>query len=185
MSEFKVATRYAKSLIDVAEEQNLLEPIKEDMASFVRTLKANPLLNAVVSNPIVSPSKKVDILDAIFAGKVQPATLDFFKIMVNKMRSEILFETAQEFAEQYNKKKNIVKAVIVSAVPLSESNRKIAMETVEKVTSGKVLLEEKIDPDLIGGFILTVGDRQFDTSISSTLNKLKKEFARKSAAELV
>ncbi|MVN20312.1 ATP synthase F1 subunit delta [Mucilaginibacter arboris] len=185
MSEFKVATRYAKSLIDLAEEQNLLEEIKTDMALFVQALKSNSTLNAVLRNPIVSPLKKVAILVAIFSGKVQPATLEFFKIMVNKMRSEILFETAKEFVEQYNLKKNIVKAVIVSAVPLSESNRNEAMEVVRKATAGEVLLEEKIDPKLIGGFILTVGDRQFDTSISSTLSKLKKDFDQKSVTELV
>ncbi len=184
MSEFKVATRYAKSLIDLAEEQNLLEQIQADMVLFVQTLKANGLLNAVLRNPIVSPSKKTVILVDVFSGKVQPATLSFFKIMVDKMRSEILFETAKEFVEQYNQKKHIVKAVIVSAVPLSESNRLEAMEMVKQATAGEVILEEKVNPELIGGFILTVGDRQFDTSISSTLSKLKKEFDQKSAAEL-
>ncbi len=185
MSEFKVATRYAKSLIDLAEEQHLLEEIKNDMALFVQTLKANSLLIAVLRNPIVSSSKKAAILVAIFSGKVQAATLEFFKIMVNKMRSEILYETAKEFVEQYDQKKHIVKAVIVSAVPLSESNRKEAMETVKNAKGGEVILEEKVDPELIGGFILTVGDRQFDTSISNSLNKIKKEFDQKSAAELV
>ena len=185
MSEFKVATRYAKSLIDLAEEQNLLEQIKNDMSLFVQTLRANSLLAAVLRNPIVSPSKKSVILNQVFTGKVQPATIAFFKIMVDKMRSEILFETAKEFVEQYNLKKHIVKAVIVSAVPLSESNRMEAMAEVKAATAGEVLLEEKVDPSLIGGFILTVGDRQFDTSISSTLSKLKKEFEHKSAAELV
>jgi F-type H+-transporting ATPase subunit delta len=185
MSEFKVATRYAKSLIDLAEEQNLLEEIKTDMVLFVQTLKANGTLNAVLRNPIVSPQKKAIILAAIFTGKVQAATLSFLKIMVDKMRSEILYDTAKEFVEQYNLKKHIVKAVIVSAVPLSEINRAEAMEIVKKATAGEVLLEEKVDPKLIGGFILTVGDRQFDTSISSTLNKLRKGFDKKTAAELV
>lgn len=185
MSEFRVATRYAKSLIDLSEEQNLLEEIKNDMALFVKTLKANALLAAVLRNPIISPLKKVNILADVFSGKVQPITLDFFKVMVNKMRSEVLFETAKEFVEQYNFKKHIVKASIVSAVPLSESNRKEAMEIVKKARGGEIVLEEKVDPDLIGGFVLTIGDKQFDTSISNTLSKLKEEFSQKSAAELV
>lgn len=185
MSEFRVATRYAKSLIDLSEEQNLLEEIKDDMALFVKTLKANSLLSAVLRNPIVSLSKKANILVEIFSGKVQPVTLDFFKIMVNKMRSEILFETAKEFIAQYNFKKHILKASIVSAVPLSESNRKEAMEIVKKARGGKIVLEEKVDPELIGGFVLTIGDRQFDTSIANTLSKIKEEFSHKSAAELV
>lgn len=184
MSDFKVATRYAKSLLNLAEEQNLLEEIKADMTLFVQTLRANSTLNAVLRNPIVSPIKKTAILLAVFTTKVQPVTLAFFKIIVDKMRSEILFETAKEFIEQYNQKKNIVKAVIVSAVVLSESNREEVMDVVKKATAGEVILEEKIDPKLIGGFILTVGDRQFDTSILNTLSKLKKVFEQKSVAEL-
>ncbi|MGI4021274.1 MAG: ATP synthase F1 subunit delta [Janthinobacterium lividum] len=185
MSEFKVATRYAKSLIDLAEEQHLLEEINADMVLFVKTLKANSLLNAVLRNPIISPLKKIDILNAIFTGKVQPDTLGFFKIMVDKMRSGILFETAKEFVEQYDQKKHIVKVLIVSALPLSESNRAEAIEAVKKATGGDVVLEEKVDPALIGGFIITIGDRQFDSSISNALNKLKKTFGQQSIAELV
>lgn len=185
MSEFKVATRYAKSLIDLAEEQHLLEEINTDMALFVKTLKASSLLQAVLRNPIISPLKKIDILNAIFTGKVQPDTLGFFKIMVDKMRSGILFETAKEFVEQYDQKKHIVKAVIVSASALSESNRAEVVEAVKKATGGEVVLEEKVDPDLIGGFIITIGDRQFDSSISNTLNKLKRAFDNQSIADLV
>lgn len=184
MSEYKVATRYAKSLIDLAEEQNQLEAIKADMVLFVQTLRINTTLSAVLRNPIVSPSKKVSILSAVFTGKVQPVTLGFLNIMVTKMRSEILYDTAKEFVEQYNFKKHIVKAVIVSAVPLSDINRADVIAVIDKATNGTAILEEKVDPKLIGGFILTVGDRQFDTSISNTLNKLKKDFAQKTAAEL-
>ncbi|MGI4749594.1 MAG: ATP synthase F1 subunit delta [Janthinobacterium lividum] len=185
MSEYKVATRYAKSLIDLAIEQNQLEDIMADMVLFVQTLRVNSTLNAVLRNPIVSPSKKAIILADIFTGKVQPATLGFFKIMVAKMRSEILYDTAKEFVEQYNLKKNIVKAVVVSAVPLSDSNRADVFAIIKKATDGNTVLEEKVNPNLIGGFILTVGDRQFDTSISSTLNKLKKDFDQKPTAQLV
>ena len=184
MSEYKVATRYAKSLIDLATEQNKLEEIKADMVLFVQTLRANSTLNAVLRNPIISPSKKGIILADIFTGKVQEATLGFFKIMVAKMRSEILFDTAKEFIEQYNLRKNIVKAVVVSAVPLSEVNRAEVVVIIKKATEGTAVLEEKVDPALIGGFILTVGDRQFDTSIASTLNKLKKGFDQKAVAQL-
>jgi F-type H+-transporting ATPase subunit delta len=184
MSEFKVATRYAKSLIDLAVEQNMLEPIRSDMVLFVQTLRANSTLAAVLRNPIVSPSKKVAILTAVFADKMQPATLGFMKIMVNKMRSEILYETGKEFVEQYNTLKHIVKASVVSAVPLSEDNRAEVVKLVKDAAGEEVILEEKVDPKLIGGFILTVGDRQFDTSISGTLAKLKKEFEQKTAAEL-
>jgi len=179
MSELTVGSRYAKSLIDLAIEQNSLEEVKNDMDLFVHTLKANHELQTVLSNPIISHDKKLKILDAVFADKVGKATIGFFKIMVNKSRGEVLFYTAQEFVNQYNLKKNIVKARIVSAVQLSEANKKMVADLVkaEIGTDCSIILETKVDPALIGGFILTVGDRQIDDSIANSLKKLRNEFA--------
>jgi F-type H+-transporting ATPase subunit delta len=179
MSEITVASRYAKSLIDLAEEQNALEAIKLDMNFFVKTLKENTQLQAVLRNPIISHDKKLKILLAIFAGKVSPVTDAFFKIMVNKSRSEILYATAQEFVNLYNLKKNIVNATVVSAAPLSEANKQQIIDEVKSLTSGEVVLHDTVNAGLIGGFVLTVGDRQIDTSVATSLQKLKKEFAQK------
>jgi F-type H+-transporting ATPase subunit delta len=179
MSEITVASRYAKSLIDLAEEQNALEAIKLNMNFFVKTLKENTQLQAVLRNPIISHDKKLKILLAIFAGKVSPVTEAFFKIMVNKSRSEILYATAQEFVSLYNLKKNIVNATVVSAAPLSEANKQQIIDEVKSLTSGEVVLHDTVNAGLIGGFVLTVGDRQIDTSVATSLQKLKKEFAQK------
>jgi F-type H+-transporting ATPase subunit delta len=179
MSELTVGSRYAKSLIDLAIEQKSLEEVRGDMELFVQTLKANHELQSVLSNPIISHDKKIKILDAIFAGKVGKATIGFFKIMINKSRGEVLYYTGQEFINQYNLKKNIVKAKITSAVELSEANKKTVTDLVKAEVGGNcsIILETKVDPTLIGGFILTVGDRQIDNSIANSLKKLKNEFA--------
>ncbi len=178
MSEITVAIRYAKSLIDLAVEQKALEAINADMEFFVRTIKANSELNAVLVNPIIYHDKKIQILDAIFGGKVSPVTIAFFKLMVNKNRAEVLYPAAQEFINQYDVINNIIKATVVSAAELSEANKKTIVAEIEASTKGTVKLTAKVDPALIGGFILTVGDRQVDTSISSSLTKLKKEFSQ-------
>jgi F-type H+-transporting ATPase subunit delta len=179
MSELTVASRYAKSLIDLAQEQNALEAIKLDMNFFVKTLKENTQLQAVLRNPIISHDKKLKILLAIFSGKVSPVTDAFFQIMVNKSRSEILYATAKEFVNQYNLKNNIINARVVSAAPLSQANKQHIIDEVTSLTSGQVVLHDTVDAGLIGGFVLTVGDRQIDTSVSTSLQKLKKEFAQK------
>lgn len=178
MSELTVATRYAKSLIDLAEEQNNLEAVKADMTFFVQTLKANTQLQAVLRNPIVAHDKKVKILEGIFSGKVTQATLSFFRVMINKSRGDLLYPTAQEFVNQYDVKKNITTASVVSATPLSDANRAQIVDEVKRVAGGEVILNEKVDPALIGGFILTVGDRQVDTSVSGSLKRLKKDLAQ-------
>ncbi len=176
MSEIQVASRYAKSLIDLAGEQNAVEAIRKDIELFLETCRENPQLQAILKNPIISLDKKANILDGLFAGKVHEMILSYFKIVIRKGRSEILFATAKEFISQYNVLKNVVKATVTSASPLSQENIQQIEEVVKQSTKGEVILTSIVDPKLIGGFILKVGDKQFDTSISSKLNKLKKEF---------
>jgi len=179
MSELTVATRYAKSLIDLAQEQKTLEPVKEDMALFVKTLKASTELQAVLRNPIIPHSKKKNILHAIFDGKVSKVTISFFDIMVNKSRAEILFPTALEFVNQYNVINHIINAKVVSAAPLSAENLQKLTDEVKRITGGTVILNATVDPELIGGFVLTIGDRQIDTSVATDLKIIKKEFAQR------
>jgi F-type H+-transporting ATPase subunit delta len=178
MSELTVASRYAKSLIDLSQEQKSFEDIKNDMNFFLQTLKANPQLKAVLGNPIISHVKKIAILSDLFSGKVAQLSISFFNIMVNKGRGEVLYTTAQEFINQYNIIKHITKATVVSATALSDANKKVLLDEVRTaVGGGEVILDAKIDPSLIGGFVLTIGDKQVDTSIANSLKKLKKDFA--------
>ena len=179
MSELTVATRYAKSLIDLSTEQNALEQVKTDMDAFVKTVRSSAELQAVLANPIIAHDKKKKILDALFAASFNKTTASFLRIMVDKSRAEILFGTAQEFINQYNVIKNIIKATVVSAAPLSEENKKQLAAEVQTITGGNVVLQAKVDPSLIGGFVLTVGDRQIDTSVLASLNRIKKDFAQK------
>jgi F-type H+-transporting ATPase subunit delta len=179
MSELTVATRYAKSLIDLAEENKSLEETRRDMELFSQTLKANHQLQAVLSNPIIAHTKKIKILEAIFAGKVSRVTDSFFKIMINKSRAEVLYATAKEFINQYNVIKNIVRAFVTTATPLSEENRKQIIAELQAATGGTIELHTKVDAALIGGFVLTVGGRQIDTSLSNALSRLKRDFAQR------
>lgn len=180
MSEIQVASRYAKSLIDLAEEQNSLEAIKTDIAAFIQICKENSQFLAVLRNPIISPDKKIGILNSLFAGKVNPMILAFFKIMVNKGRSGVLYPTAKEFVNEYNKRKGIVNATVISATSLSDENKSQLVQVIKEATSAdEIILETQVNSELIGGFVLRVGDRQFDASIANRLQKLKKEFAQK------
>ncbi|MFI5160152.1 MAG: ATP synthase F1 subunit delta [Sphingobacteriales bacterium] len=177
MSELTVATRYAKSIIDLAGEKKALEEIKKDMELFSQTLRANHELQAVLANPIIGHARKIRILEVIFGSKINKVTDSFFKIMVNKSRAGVLYETSKEFINQYNVIKHIARAYVTSASPLSEENKKTIKAELEATTGGKIELHTKVDADLIGGFVLTIGDRQVDTSISNSLRQLKSDFA--------
>jgi F-type H+-transporting ATPase subunit delta len=179
MSEIKAASRYAKSLIDLSIELNALEDMRNDMVLIEQVISKNSVLEAVLSNPIIPLGKKAGILTNVFGTQVHQATKSFLQLIVSKGRSAILFETAKQFVLQYNQIKGIVAASVVSAVELTNANRDEIVALVKAQVGAKaVILNEKIDTNLIGGFVLTVGDKQFDASISSSLNKLRKEFAQ-------
>jgi len=177
MSELTVAARYAKALIDLAQEQKSVEVIKNDMELFHHTLRVNSELNAVLANPIVSLAKKIKILDEVFAKKVNKVSMAFFKLMINKSRGAVLYATSQEYINLYDVKNHVVHATVESATVLSAANKQKMIDDIQAATGGTVKLNAKVDPSLIGGFVLTVGDRQIDTSIASDLRRLKKEFA--------
>jgi F-type H+-transporting ATPase subunit delta len=179
MSEIKAAARYAKSIIDLSIELNALEEMKNDMVSIEQVIGQNSELEAILNNPIIPLNKKAGILEDVFGSQVHRATKTFLQLIVNKGRSSILFATSKQFIAQYNQIKGIVTAEITSAVELTEANRTEIVGIVKKaIGANQVILKEKVDPSLIGGFVLKVGDKQFDASISSSLNKLKKEFAQ-------
>ena len=177
MSVFKVASRYAKSLIDLAQEHNNLDEVKTDMDSVVSVIKTSTELQAVLNNPIIKTDKKVAVLNALFADKVKPEIIGFFNIMAKKGRAELIYATAQEFIREYNEVKGIVKAEVISAAKLSDSNIEELKKAIGEQINAQVVLTNKVDESLIGGFIVKVGDRQLDESIQGKLNKLERHFA--------
>jgi F-type H+-transporting ATPase subunit delta len=178
MSENKAASRYAKSIIDLSIETKSLEEVKSDMALVSKVIGENSQLEAILNNPIVPLDKKAGILSDLFFGKVHPISSSFMKLMVDKGRSSIVYSASKQFVTQYNELKGIVTAEVTSATALTAASRDEIITIVKKeIGANEVIIKEKVNDDLIGGFILKVGDKQFDASIAGGLNKLKKEFA--------
>lgn len=176
MSEFKVASRYAKSLIDLSIENDNLDTVKQDMEQFIGVLRSNKELQAVLKNPIMKQDKKRNILLALFSDKIHPSILAFFEIMVRKGRSGILYATAQEFVREYNEFKGIIKATVTSASELSKDNFEALRAILAEETKAEIILQNVVNPELIGGFVVKIGDKQIDASIAGRLNKLEKHF---------
>jgi F-type H+-transporting ATPase subunit delta len=176
MSDIRVASRYAKSLVELAQERGELEKVYQDMLLFTKTLDNTRELELALRNPIIKHDKKSAILHAIFDGKVQDMTLGIFDIVTRKNREAMLPQMAREFVKQYNTVNNVNKVQVTSAVPLTDETRRRIEAIVVKETGGTVQIEEKVDPALIGGIILKVGDRQLDESLRTSLRKLKSKF---------
>lgn len=176
MSIFTVASRYAKSLLELAQEQGNLDAVKADVEQIILVLQSNTEIQAVLKNPIISNDKKRSILLALFEGKVNPLIVSFFTILVNKGRADILIGIAREFVREYNQVKGIVNATVLSATALSEKNLSELQAKIAEQIGAEVILQNKIDTSIIGGFVLRVGDKQVDASIAGKLQKLEKYF---------
>jgi F-type H+-transporting ATPase subunit delta len=179
MSELRVASRYAKSLLDLAEEQGTLEQVKQDMDLFNSVLSESRDLRLLLRNPIVKHDKKLAILRAVFGGKVSDLTEKFFTIITQKNRESALEYIGAEFLTQYNLLRGVQLAEVTTASPLNAITRLQVTNLVRQQTGlQQVTLTEKIDPALIGGFVLRVGDRLINDSVSYRLRKLRTEFTK-------
>lgn len=178
MSEIRIATRYAKSLLELAQEKNVLEAVHKDMQMFAEVVNENRDLDLALKNPVIQPDKKKAILNSIFT-KVNPMTKSFFDIVTSKNRSDVLPAMAVQFHRQYNILKNIQVAQITTAVPLDEKLRSEFISLIKEISGKeKIQLTEKVNEDLIGGFVLTVGDKQIDDSIKSKLGQLRRDLTK-------
>ncbi|GAB3998035.1 F0F1 ATP synthase subunit delta [Spirosoma daeguense] len=177
MAVATVAARYAKSLLDLAEEKGLTEKMYKDMQFFKKTVADSRPLLLMLKNPIVRAEKKSAIIKAVFASHVDPVTMAFFQIIGKKNREGIMDAIADEFINQYDRKKGVERATVITTVPLTDALRTKFKDMVAKTTGGKLVeLDEKIDTRLIGGYVLRVGDQQVDGSIRSQLNDLRLKF---------
>lgn len=178
MSEFRVATRYAKSLITLAEEKSLLEPLHHDMQLFLSVCKENRDFVLMLKNPVISKDKKATILRRLFEGKVHATTILFFEIITRKKREMMLPAIAEEFHIQYNMLHNIGMARVATVFALDDALRQEFKGLVTHfIGKDEVELEEEVDEDLIGGYLLKLEGKQVDESLKGKLKELSLKFS--------
>jgi len=176
MAETKVARRYAKSLLDLGIEKNLADQLYSDMSMVYATIRGSRELSNFLKSPVITTDKKNHVLTGLFSGKIQDMALDFFRIITRKKREYFIEEIALAYTELYDVYKGRQKATLITAVPADDAVRKQMLEMISKTTSDTIMLQEKVDPSIIGGFILKWGDRQVDASVAHKLHALSQEF---------
>ena len=173
----RLASRYAKSLVDLAQERSQLETVYADMLFLQALCKSSKEFVGVMKSPIITSDKKIRILTAITEGKVSEITKLFSKLLVTKGRERDLPEIVSAFIDQYNVIKDIHKVKITTAVEISDA---LKQEIVNKVTKengfSKVELETKLDEKLIGGFVMEYNNMLVDASVLRDLKDIKKQF---------
>jgi F-type H+-transporting ATPase subunit delta len=173
----KAARRYAKALLEFSLEQKDAESVSADMKMIAETCKSSSDLVIMLKSPVVKADQKRMVLNKVFAGHVGTITMKFLDIMTKNNREDILPEIANVYELIYREHQGIVTAEITTAIPLTEDSRKKALAFISNIYN-KVELTEKVDKSLIGGFIIRVGDKQYDESVARKLNSLKREFSK-------
>lgn len=179
MSDLRIAHRYAKPLYELAEEQKVVEDVMDDMSNFVSLCEENRDFLLMLRSPIIPHLRKAQILKMIFGKKSNKLTLAAFDIIARKNRENLLPEIAQEFVVEYNKKMGLQEAVVTTTFPISASLKKSFEGIVEQVTGSKAILKAEVNEEIIGGFVLKMGDKMLDQSISSDLKEIKLKFNKK------
>lgn len=176
MADSKVARRYAKSLLEMGKEKNILELINTDMELLVSALRTNRQLAAMFKSPVIHNFKKDAVITDVFTGKIQETTLDFMRLIISKNRGSIMDEIAKAYLQLYKVLNNVQVAYVTTATTIDPKMREQMMGIVKNATGGTIELNEIVDPSIIGGFILRWGDNQLDSSVSNKLVALRKEF---------
>lgn len=177
MQNTRVASRYAKSLIDLAVEKGQLEQVYADMLYLQQLNKASREFLNLLRSPVVKPDAKIKAINAVTKGKISDMTVSFTTLLINKAREADLPEVITSFIQQYKQKKNINTVKLTTAVPVSEDVKKQLIAQVMKTSHlQNIELETVVDPNIIGGFVLQSGDKLIDASIAYDLKNVSRQF---------
>lgn len=176
MIEIKLGDRYANSILVLAKERGQVERVREDFQLIQRVCRSNPDFVNMLESPLIKGDKKQRILDEIFKDSFSDITKTLIEIIVRKKREGYLDDIADRYLFQYDKLTNITRGELRSAFPMSAAQVDVIKKQVEKELHTQFEIVQVIDKDLIGGFILNIGDKQFDASILARLRALKYEF---------
>ncbi|MEP6261312.1 MAG: ATP synthase F1 subunit delta [Gillisia sp.] len=176
MKGTRAAQRYAKAILDLAKDQNVSEVVNQDMESIFQTITASDELQDVLASPVVKADLKKNALREIFKD-AHPLTFGAFDILLENNRIIILKAVAQKYNELYNELNNIQVATVTTAIPLDASLEAKIQDKIKELTGNSATIKNITDPAIIGGFILRIGDLQYNASVARSLKDLKREFS--------
>lgn len=169
-----LGSRYANSVIRVADSAGALASVEKDMASLRVALAESKDLNSLLGNPVYSKDQQLTAVQAIARqANFHQVTINFLGVLAQNNRLASLPVILNEFAREMERRHGVVEASVVSAFPLSESQQKNLVDTLSQKTGKTVRLNLQIDKSLLGGMVVTVGSRMIDDSLKSRLSQLK------------
>lgn len=176
MKETRPALRYAKAILNLAKDSGVETEVNENMKLIVNTIAQSNDLDVMLKSPIIKASDKRNVLKALFADKVNNIIKGLFNLLEENKRMLMLETIAKQYSVIYDYYKSMQIAKVTTAVPITKDLESKVLAKVEEITGNKASIENIVNPEILGGFILRVGDVQYDASISNQFNELRREF---------
>ena len=175
MKDIRVAKRYAAALFGVAQRDGILDAVEKDLLLIGRFLAEVPYLRSVLLLPLISDERKYKILDEAFGDRVTTSSLSFLKLMVRKRREDLIEEALREFRVLLAELENTVDAEAATAVPLTADQSARLTASLQTMTGKTVRLTAHLDPALVGGVVVRIGDTVIDGSVRGQLARLEQQ----------
>ena len=177
MNESNIAVRYSKALFETAKEKDSLSEVRDDML-FILELSRLDDFRDLVDSPVISKSKKGSIMEAVCRDKVSDITFSLITLTIKNNREASLPGIARSYIKRADKHEGLTRVTLKTAVPINEENRKLIISILEDDMKKKADLQEEVDSEIGGGYILKVEDLYFDASLRSQLRRIKKELIK-------
>jgi F-type H+-transporting ATPase subunit delta len=175
MARARVAARYAKALLSLAQERKDMDVVGRDLDLLSALFRDSRDLVLLLQSPIIKSDKKQAVLDAVLQDHLGELVSSYLRILVNKGREGLVVDMVTEGQSQLRALRNIQSVSVTTAFPLTDSLRDQIMAQVAKVHKGDVDLTETVDPEILGGYMLKMGDQMIDASVKRHLRTLGRE----------
>jgi F-type H+-transporting ATPase subunit delta len=173
----EIAAVYARSLFEVAKEQDKLDKIHDELGEFADALNGSRELQVFLFSPYFSTKEKVDGLHKAISG-ADETTVNFFELLIEKHRMPALFRVRAEFDSLWEEENKLLPVQVTSAVELDQKTVKQIGDQISEQTGRKVELSSRVEPEILGGIVVRVGNSILDASIRNRLENLRKQVAR-------
>ena len=177
MKNTRAALRYAKAALNLSLEQKKEEAVAKDMQEIIAVFEANKELSVFLENPVVANQAKQDALTKVFSA-LQSISNQLIALLTNNNRLDLLPQVAKAYLSLFKKHQGKETAVVTTAVALTPDLEKIILAKAKELSSSEISLENNVDPSIMGGFILRIGDMQYNASVAHQLDQLKRELTQ-------
>ena len=172
----RAAIRYAKAILDIAVSSNNSKKVNEDMLTIVESIAGSNELSEFLSSPIITSEVKRNALTEIFES-VQSETKSLFRLLQENKRFEILAPIAAQYNSLFDEMNGVEVANVTTAFPITPELEAKVLAKIVTFSDKKITIINTIDASIIGGFVLRIGDKQYNASVANRLQELKREFS--------